>query len=97
MPPRAPPAAVAGCGARARRYDLGTVDLPALGRLLVALGVALAALGAGVILLPKLGLTRLPGDLSLRVGNMHVYLPIASSILLSIVLTLLLRWLGGRR
>ena len=51
--------------------------------------------GALVVLLSALGvgLGRLPGDLELRRGNLRVYVPIVSSILVSLVLTLLLNLL----
>lgn len=42
--------------------------------------------------IPWLG--RLPGDLSFRSGNLTVHLPLATSILLSIVLTVLLHLFG---
>ena len=49
-------------------------------------------IGLLVMLLGKVGLFRLPGDLSFGGRNWRIYFPIASSILLSILLTLLL-WL----
>ncbi len=70
-----------------------------MGKALVALGAVLALLGLGLILaerFPGLRLGRLPGDLRLERGNFRFYFPLATSILLSLVLTLLL-WLFGRR
>lgn len=62
-----------------------------MGRLLIILGVALVAVG----LLVNLGLPigRLPGDLTLRRGNFTFYFPLATSILASILLTLLMMFL----
>ncbi|MEW5924764.1 MAG: DUF2905 domain-containing protein [Candidatus Zixiibacteriota bacterium] len=65
------------------------------GRLLIILGVI--AVVAGVLLLfydriPFLG--KLPGDLHFKKGNMHIYFPIATSIILSIILTIILNLLG---
>lgn len=58
------------------------------------LGGALLVLGALLILGERLGLGRLPGDLELRRGKLTVYFPLATSLLLSLVLTLLLNlWL----
>ncbi|MDQ7793916.1 MAG: DUF2905 family protein [bacterium] len=57
-----------------------------LGRALILAGLVLA--GLGVLL--TLGLGRLPGDMVLRRGNLTVYFPLVTSILLSLVLTLLL-------
>lgn len=64
-----------------------------LGRSLVLAGVLLAALG-GVLMLggriPGTGwLGRLPGDFVFRPGGMRIYLPLASCLLLSVVLSLL--------
>jgi hypothetical protein len=62
------------------------------GRLFIAIGLTIASVGVLFILLGRLGLFRLPGDLEFGSGNWKVYLPLASCIILSIVLTLLL-WL----
>ncbi len=62
------------------------------GKWLVAAGAILIAIGLLVMLLGRIGLFRLPGDLSFEGRNWRIYFPIASSILLSILLTLLL-WL----
>jgi len=62
------------------------------GKWLVAAGAVIIVIGLLVILLGKVGLFRLPGDLSFGGRNWRIYFPIASSILLSILLTLIL-WL----
>jgi hypothetical protein len=62
------------------------------GKWLVAAGAILVVIGLLVMLLGKIGLFRLPGDLSFGGRNWRIYFPIASSILLSILLTLIL-WL----
>ncbi len=69
------------------------------GRLLVILGLAIAALGVLVLVgerFPGLRIGRLPGDLSVERGNFRFYFPLGTSILLSVLLTLAL-WLLGRR
>lgn len=73
--------------------------LGALGRLLVLAGLALAALGGLLWGLRAAGLLgHLPGDLALRRGRWSVYLPLASSLALSALLTLLVNvWLRLRR
>lgn len=61
-----------------------------LGRSLVLAGVLLAALGAILVLggrIPWIG--RLPGDFVLRQGGVRIYLPLASCLLVSVVLSLL--------
>ena len=63
-----------------------------MGKWLIAAGVILALLGGLMVLLVRLGLFRLPGDLEFGSKNWRIYIPIASCILLSILLTLIL-WL----
>jgi hypothetical protein len=58
-----------------------------VGKLLLLVGFAIAALGALMML--GLPLFRLPGDFSVRRGNVSFYFPLTSSIILSILLTLL--------
>jgi len=54
----------------------------------VFVGLAIAALGVAVMLGVPLG--RLPGDFHIRRGNFSFYFPLATSIILSIILTLVL-------
>ena len=58
-----------------------------VGKTLVLVGLGIAALGLLVMLGLPLG--RLPGDFQMRRGNFSFYFPLASSILLSILLTLI--------
>ena len=58
-----------------------------MGKLLVLIGLGIAALGLVVMLGVPLG--RLPGDIVIRRGNFSFYFPLATSIILSILLTLL--------
>ncbi len=66
------------------------VSLEGLGRLLIAGAIVLLVVGGIFLLLGRLGLDRLPGDLVFRRGNLTVYFPIGLMILLSIVGTILL-------
>jgi hypothetical protein len=61
-----------------------------LGKTLVIVGLSLAALGALLWLGERVGLGRLPGDLSFQAKNFSFHFPIATSLLLSLVLTVLL-------
>lgn len=61
-----------------------------MGQALVFAGLLIAGIGVAIMLGVPLG--RLPGDVVYRRGGMTVYLPIATSVLLSIVLTLVLRF-----
>jgi len=68
-----------------------------IGRMLVLLGIILAAIGALILLAGKVSwIGRLPGDILIQKKNFTFYFPLATSILVSIVLTLLF-WLMGRR
>ena len=58
-----------------------------MGKVLIVVGLVIAALGMLISLGVPLG--RLPGDLSYRRGNFSFYFPIVTSIVLSIILTLL--------
>jgi hypothetical protein len=66
------------------------VSIEALGRILISVAIMLLVLGCLFLLLGRLGLDRLPGDLVFRRGNVTVYFPIGLMILLSIVGTILL-------
>jgi hypothetical protein len=69
-----------------------------IGRLLILFGLILVAAGLLVTVLDRLPirLGRLPGDIVLRGKNSVFYFPLATSLLLSLVLTLVL-WLFSRR
>ena len=62
------------------------------GKWLILAGIVIALLGGLVMLLGRLGLFRLPGDLQFAGKSWKVYIPIASCIIISIILTLIL-WL----
>jgi len=67
------------------------MDASTLGRGLVYLGLGLLLLGGLVIILGRvIDLGKLPGDLVYEGENVRVYVPIATMIVLSVVLTLLL-------
>jgi hypothetical protein len=72
------------------------VGLENIGRLLVGAAIVLLLLGGLFLLLGRLGLERLPGDLIFRRGNVTVYFPIGLVILLSIAGTLLLNLFSRR-
>jgi hypothetical protein len=59
-----------------------------MGKLLVFVGLAITVVGLLVMLGLPLG--RLPGDIVIRRGSFSFYFPIATSILLSVLLTLVL-------
>jgi hypothetical protein len=69
-----------------------------LGRTLMVAGLVLLALGVIVTLGDKLPirLGRLPGDIVIRGKNSAFYLPLATCLLISVLLSLLM-WLFGKR
>ena len=59
-----------------------------MGRTLILIGFAIA--GLGLLIMMGVPLGRLPGDFAIRRGNFWFYFPLATSIILSIILTLIL-------
>jgi hypothetical protein len=59
-----------------------------LGKVLVVVGLGIAVIGA--LVMSGIPFGRLPGDFVVRRGRMSFYFPLATSILLSILLTVLL-------
>ena len=72
------------------------MELSSLGKVLVAVGLAVVGLGLLFLVGGALGLGRLPGDFAFRRGNVRVYAPIATCLLLSLVATLVLGLLSRR-
>jgi hypothetical protein len=70
-------------------------DKEAMGRTLVIIGLAIAAVGLLWPWLVRLGLGRLPGDIYIRGEHGSFYFPITTGILVSIALSLIL-WLINR-
>lgn len=60
---------------------------------LLTLVIALVVLTAMSPWLSRLGLGRLPGDVVVRFRGRDRYLPFTSTILISLALTLLTRWI----
>lgn len=67
-----------------------------LGKLMIVLGAILVVAGIVMVLLGRANfpLGRLPGDVVYRGKNTTVYFPLATSILVSIILTILLYVIG---
>ena len=59
-----------------------------MGKLLVLIGLGIA--GIGLLIMLGIPFGRLPGDIVVRRGNFSFYFPLATSIVLSILLTLIL-------
>ena len=68
-----------------------------LGKLLIIVGALVVLLGAALVVADRIpGLGRLPGDIVVRCGHWTFYFPLATSIIVSVLLTVLF-WLIGRR
>jgi hypothetical protein len=71
--------------------------MEAMGRLIILAGIILVVIGIFVTAWDRIPLIgKLPGDIHFRRGNFHFYFPLATSILLSLILTLLLRFFSRR-
>jgi hypothetical protein len=70
-----------------------------IGKLLLFLGLVLAAIGLALVLLGRTNIPigRLPGDFVYRGKNTTFYFPLATSILLSVVLSLIFYVIGRIR
>lgn len=66
-----------------------------MGKYLIIIGVVLIVAGLLWLAGERLGLGRLPGDIVIERENFRLYLPIASSIVISVVLSVLV-WLISR-
>ena len=65
--------------------------LDGIAKLLVILGCAIVLSGAALWLMSRLPfLGRLPGDILISKGNISIFIPILTMIIISIVLTILL-------
>jgi hypothetical protein len=66
------------------------MDVPGLGRLLITAGVLLLVVGVLLVVGSKIPLVgRLPGDLVFRKDGLTVFVPLATMLILSLALTIL--------
>jgi hypothetical protein len=70
--------------------------MESIGRFLLATGVVLVVLGGGIYTAVRLGLPlgRLPGDIRIEGQGGEFYFPIATCVVISLVLTLTLNLIG---
>jgi hypothetical protein len=66
-----------------------------MAKTLILIGLALIAVGLLWLAGERLGLGRLPGDIVIERENFRLYLPLTTSLFVSVVLSLLL-WLFSR-
>jgi hypothetical protein len=67
-----------------------------LGRFLVVTGIMIGLIGLYLSAGGRLGLGRLPGDIAISRGNLRIYIPLGTCIVLSLVLTILFRLFAPR-
>ena len=65
-----------------------------MSRLLIIFGLVLVAVGVLWPVIAKLGLGRLPGDVVIERENFPLYIPIATSLLISLLLSVVLWFLN---
>ena len=64
--------------------------MPAIGKLFIILGVVLVVVGLGITFADKIPyIGRLPGDIYIKRERFSFYFPIATSLIISIILTIL--------
>lgn len=66
----------------------------AMGKTLIIIGLTIALVGVLWPLITKLGLGRLPGDIRIQREGFSFYFPLTTMILVSLVVTAILRLLG---
>ncbi|HUW34474.1 MAG TPA: DUF2905 family protein [Planctomycetota bacterium] len=70
--------------------------MPQFGKMLIIAGIVIVAIGLLVTFADRIPLIgRLPGDIQIRRKGLVIWVPLASSLLLSLLLTLAL-WLLNR-
>ena len=67
------------------------MTLAPLGKILIIMGAAIIVLGVAFLFIDRIPLIgKLPGDILVKRQNFTLYFPLATSILLSIVISLIL-------
>ena len=72
------------------------MQLQEVGKFLITAGFILAAVGLFFLVSDKIPLGKLPGDIHIEKENFHLFIPVATCILLSIVVTLVMNFLSGK-
>ena len=71
-----------------------------MGEFLIILGMIIAAMGGLLLIFKHSGISilgKLPGDIIVKRENFTFYFPLATSIILSIILSLILYFIAGRK
>jgi Protein of unknown function (DUF2905) len=67
-----------------------------IGKLLLIAGVVIAVVGGVILLLIRVGVTQLPGSISVSGGNFSFFFPVAFCVVVSIVLTVVINLIVHR-
>ncbi|MFP4466230.1 MAG: DUF2905 domain-containing protein [Candidatus Goldiibacteriota bacterium] len=67
-----------------------------IGKFLIIAGIVVIAAGIILVVFKNIPLGRLPGDIKIEKGSTNIYIPITTSILISIVLSIIF-FLTGRK
>ncbi len=73
------------------------LDFSGFGKILIIIGVVIAGLGVLILLggkIPWLG--KLPGDFFFKSKNSTFYFPLATSIIISVILTIILMFINRK-
>jgi len=78
-------------------YLFGDGTMQEIGKTLIVFGIILIGVGLLLTFIPKVPfLGKLPGDICIQKKNFTFYFPLATSLLLSVILSLIF-WLFSRR
>lgn len=76
------------------------MSLPLMGKSLIVVGATLVVIGVLLLLAPRIPLLgKLPGDIEIKRDNVEVYIPLATSLVLSALLSGILwlfRWWNSK-
>lgn len=72
-----------------------SIDAFVMPKLLILIGIVLIAVGLAWLVGERFGLGRLPGDILIERGNTKIYLPLMTSLVISVVLSLIF-WFFSR-
>jgi hypothetical protein len=67
-----------------------------IGKLVLIAGVLIAVIGGVILLLARVGVTQLPGSISVSGGNFSFFFPVAFCVVVSIVLTVVINLIVHR-
>lgn len=68
-----------------------------LGKSIIAIGIVLVVVGVIITMAGKIpGVGKLPGDIFIKKDNFSFYFPLTTCILVSIIFSVIMYWIGKR-